>query len=115
MGDDFLRKTAKSYRKSQDRARAELATSDLLTRSPDKATCTGAFDIAPHAQLTPGERVVVEPDGAQLVAKQGLNEVARARAPSESLRNAVKDSCGIGGGTVEQVHQQAGVAEISIC
>jgi hypothetical protein len=115
VGDDFLRKTAKSYRKSQDKARAELATSDLLTRNPDKATCTAPFDMAPRAKLNPGERVTVEPAGAQLVARQGLNEVARARAPSASVLKAVQDSCGIASGKIEQVHDEASVTEISIC
>jgi len=31
------------------------------------------------------------------------------------MRKAVNDSCGIAGGTVEQVHEQAGVTEISLC
>lgn len=115
MGLDFIRKAAKSYKKSQDRARAELATSDLLTRNPEMAASTVAFDIAPRVRLTPGERVTVESDGTQLVARQGLNEVARAAAPTESMLKAVKDSCGIAGGKVEQVHEHADVAEISIC
>lgn len=115
MGLDFIRKAAKSYKKSQDKARAELATSDLLTRSPELGACTGAFDMTPRTKLACGERVTVEPDGSQLVARQGLSEVARASAPTEKMLKAVKDSCGVASGKIEHVHDIAGVTEISIC
>jgi hypothetical protein len=39
MGADFLERTKKTIKRSWDRERVALATSDLLTRQPD---CAGA-------------------------------------------------------------------------
>jgi hypothetical protein len=62
-----------------------------------------------------GEQVIVEIDAADLAARRGNTEVARFTAPPVELIRAVEASCGIAKGIVEQVHELACVAEISLC
>jgi hypothetical protein len=115
MGVEFIQRAAPTFKKSWDRGRKALGTADLFTRTPDMAGCSAAFVIANNARLSPGECVVVESEGSDLIARRGLAEVARADAPPAQLLRAVEDSCGVAKGTVEQIHEVAGMAEISLC
>ena len=115
MGLDFLEKTNKSIRKKWDRVRVELGTADLFRRSPERAGCSAAYDMVANARLTAGEVLTVEASGTSLVARRGLNVVAQASAPPPQILQAIKDSYGIAKGTVEQVHEVAGVVEILSC
>ncbi|MFO1100368.1 MAG: hypothetical protein U1E81_19425 [Xanthobacteraceae bacterium] len=115
MGADFIEKATPTFKKSWDRARVALGTADLFTREPSCAARTAAAEIVGRAKLSIGDRVTVEPHGAGLVALRGNTEVARFTKPSAELVKAVNDSCGVAKGVVEQVHDLAGVAEISLC
>jgi hypothetical protein len=115
MGADFLERTKKAIRRSWDRERVALATSDLLTRQPECAGRSVVGEIIDNTPLVPGERLTVEKDGCDLVARRGLTKVLRiSNAPSDVVRG-VEESCGVGVGTIDQVHGDAGVAEITIC
>ena len=115
MGADFLERTMKTIKRSWDRQRVELATSDLLTRQPDCAGRSVVGELVGDARVTPGERLTVEKDGAGLVARRGLTEVARITdAPAEVLQG-VADSCGVGVGTVDQIHEPFRIVEITVC
>jgi hypothetical protein len=115
MGADFIEKATPSFKKSWDRARVALATADLFTREPICAARSAAAEIVNCAKLRVGDRLTVEPQGETLVALRGNTEVARFTKPSAELVKAVNDSCGMAKGVVEQVHDLAGVAEISLC
>lgn len=115
MGTDFIEKATPSFRKSLDRARTELGTADLFTRTPDCAARTAAADIINNAQLEVGERLTVEIHDSMLIARRGTSDVARFPNPPPELVKAVEASCGIAKGKVEQVQELAGVAEISLC
>jgi hypothetical protein len=115
MGADFIERISPSYRKSMDRARARLATSDLLANEEACAARTAVADIVDGQSLRVGDRITVELEDGQLVGRRGFTEVARFTAPPSDLLKAVEDSCGVAKGTVEQVHDIAGVAEISLC
>jgi hypothetical protein len=108
MGAEFVEKATPGFRKSWDKARTALATADLFTRSPDAACRVAAADILGSARLERGDRITVEVQG-------GNSDVARFNNPAPAIVQAVKDSCGVAKGTVEQVHVLAGVAEISLC
>ena len=92
-----------------------MATADLFTRQPECAARSVAAEITGNASLEVGERLTVEPDGEGPVARRGIVEVARFPNPSPALVKAVKSSCGVASGTVEDVHDLAGIAEISLC
>ena len=115
MGIDFIEKATPTFKKSWDRARVELATADLFTRVPACATRTAVADIIGRAQLSVGERLTVEIQDESLVARRGNSKVAHFTKPAPALVQAVKESCGVAKGKVEQVHDVAGVAEISLC
>jgi hypothetical protein len=115
MGADFIEKATPSFKKAWDRARVALATADLFTREPNCASRTATAEIIGCSKLHVGDRLTVERDELGLVALRGTAEVARFAKPSEELIKAVDSSCGIAKGVVEQVHDLAGVAEISLC
>lgn len=115
MGVDFLERARKTIKRSWDRQRVALGTSDLLTRQPDCAARSVAGEIVGNARLSPGDKLTVEKGAGGLVARHGLTEVVRIRAAPAEIMQAIEESCGIGVGTVDQVHDAAGVAEISIC
>lgn len=115
MGADFIRKAAKSFQKSWDRRRVELATANLFTQQPSCAARTAEADIVGSARLANGDAVTVQATDAGLIAMRGLSVVARFNRPSTELVAAVRASCGVAKGTVEQVHSLSGVAEISVC
>jgi hypothetical protein len=115
MGSDFLERIKHSFKKTLDRARVDLSTATLLTKSMSLAARTAVFEIADGDYLRIGEQVTVEIDQRQLVARRGTTEVARCEIPPPDLFEAVENSCGIALGSVEVVHELAGVAEISLC
>ena len=115
MGADFLERVGKTMKRSWDRQRVAFATSDLLTKQPECAARTVVAEIVGSARVTIGEKFTVEKDGADLVGRRGLTEILRISSAPPDLVRGIKNSCGVGVGTVEQVHDQARVAEISIC
>jgi len=115
MGADFIEKATPTFKKSWDRARIALATADLFTRAPTGAARLAAAEIVGNAALHIGEHLTVEPQDGGLVALLGNTEVARFIKPSPDLVKAVEESCGVAKGVVEQVHDLAGVVEISLC
>lgn len=115
MGADFSEKAAKSFKKSWDRARVDLATADLFTREPECAARTAEADLVGNARLAIGETLIVEVEDGSLVARKANTTVARFTNPSADLLSAVAMSCGVAKGVVCEVHSLANVAEISLC
>ena len=114
MGVDFLDRAKKAFRHSWDRERVALATPDLLRREPGCAGVSVAGDIVDGAQLSPGDKLTVELASRGLIARRGLAEVVRMPQVPPEVIEAVRQGHGAVG-TVEQVHEPAGVAEISLC
>jgi hypothetical protein len=115
MGADFLERIKKTIKRSWDRERVALATSDLLTRQPDCAGRSTVGEIVGEATFTPGEVLTVEKDAGGLIARRGLTTVLRLPDASSEIVRGIEESCGVGVGTVDQVHGAAGVVEITVC
>jgi hypothetical protein len=115
MGSDFLERIQHSFTKALDRARVDLATATLLTKAIACAARTAVAEIADGEYLWVGEKVTIEIREQELVARRGTTEVARFKTPPLDILEAVEKSSGIALGTVEVVHEIAGVAEISLC
>lgn len=115
MGVDFIRKAAKSFTRSWDRGRVQLATADLFTREPLCSARTIAGEIVDGAVLMQGDRLTVELAADALVARRGLIEVLRFHEPPHEVLDALHASCGVASGRIEQIHRLAGVAEVSLC
>lgn len=79
MGADFLERAKKTIKRSWDRERVALATSDLLTREPGCAGRLVAGEIVGGAKFSPGEKLTVEQDaGASL---QGAGSASLRKFP----------------------------------
>jgi hypothetical protein len=115
MGADFIRKAAKTFTKSWDRHRLDLATPTLFTTEPSCVASTVAADIVDGVTLREKERLTVQTLNGQLVALRGLSTVAVINKPSAEIAAALDAACGIAQGTVEHVHTLSGVADISLC
>ena len=115
MGSEFIAKAAPSFKKSWDKGRVRRATADLFKRLPECAARTAAGEILGGTKLAVGEKVVVEKAERGFIGRRGLMEVIRIDNPSADLVKALETSCGIAKGTIEQVHELAGVVEVSLC
>lgn len=115
MGIDFIEKAAPSFKKSWDRERVNLATSDLFTCQPDRAARSATAYLIDGLQLKAGEWVTVEIHDGVLIARRGNGIVAQFNNPPPELVEAVKASCSIAKGHIDQVHDLAGMVEISLC
>jgi hypothetical protein len=115
MGTDFLERAGKTIKRSWDRERVALGTSDLLTRHPEAKGRSVVGEIIGGAKLVGGEKLTVERDAAGLVARAGLTDVVRIVNPPADVVRGVEESCGVGVGIVDNVHGLAGVVEMTIC
>jgi len=115
MGLDFAQKAARGYRKGLDRSRIELGTPTLFTQQPDCVARAYAATVHKGQTLTSGDKLGVRIDGAQVVALRGLTPVATFNNPPAELRDALVASHGVACGTVQDTHDIARTAEITVC
>jgi hypothetical protein len=115
MGSDFLERAGKTIKRSWDRQRLTLATSDLLTKQPGCAGRSVIGEIIGDTRLAPGDKLTVEKAAGSLVARRGLTDLARIPDAPADVVQGIEESCGVAVGIVDQVHDVAGVVEISIC
>jgi hypothetical protein len=88
MGSDFIDRGKRTFAKSWDRARLRLRTSDLFTETPGCAGHSAAFDLLGDLALKPGDTVVVQREGCELVARNGLTTIGRAPNPPNDVLRA---------------------------
>jgi hypothetical protein len=115
MGLDFIRKAAPAFHKGLDQKRIELATPTLFTRQPASAPRTYAAHMRGGEALTAGEKLGVRLDGDCVVALRGLDPIATINNPPAELVDALSASHGEACGIVQEVHDIAHVAEITVC
>jgi hypothetical protein len=115
MGADFLEKATPTFKKCWDKGRLDLVTDDLLTRLPTIKLRSFAAEMSASGSLKKGEKITVDKHGKALVATRGHTELARCEDSPAELLDAIEANCGMVQGTVDEVHELAGIAEISIC
>ena len=115
MGLDFIRKAGKSFHKSIDQSLVDLGTPNLFTREPNCQPRSYAAMIGTAVQLGIGEVLTVRLCDGRIVAQRGMNIVAEFETPPEELLAAIKASWGEAYGTVQDVHEMANTAEITVC
>jgi hypothetical protein len=115
MGADFLEKAAPQFEKCWDNGRLKLVTEDLFSRLPTTRSRSFEADLQGSASLKKGEKLTVDKVGTALVVTKGHTELARCAEPAPELIDAIAANCGIAQGIVDEVHELAGVVEISIC
>ena len=116
MGMDFVRIAAKPFRKGLDRSRIDLAKPDLLTQNfADETRAYSASLVREGVKLKAGDELLVTFNEAVLVAKKGMDTIAKFDSPSPELIEAMNLSHGIAYGIVHEVYDMAGKAEIRVC
>jgi hypothetical protein len=114
MGADFVQRVDKTLKRSWDKGRAAIAAPDLTTRELVSGGRSVAADIVRGATLSQGEHLTVQLEGGALVARRCLTVVARNDNPSSAVVGVLNQYCNIRPGTVSQVHDMAGMVEITI-
>jgi hypothetical protein len=66
------------------------------------------------ARFAAGDCVNAELDGDTLIFRRGLSIVARKTDPPAEVVESVRQHCNIRPGTVDQVHDMAGIVEIIV-
>jgi hypothetical protein len=115
MGSDFIEKATPTFTKCWDAGKLALAEADLFTKLPSAKSRSFAADVSKQGALKKGDKITVEKIDKTLVATRGHTELARCTEASEELLEAIGASRGIAQGEVTEVHDAAGIAEISIC
>jgi hypothetical protein len=115
MGADFSEKTAPTFKKCWDQGRLDLVTEDLFNRLPTAKSRSFAAVVSESGSLQKGEKITIDKVGKVLVASLGHTELARSEDAPVELLEAVEANCGVAQGIVEEVHELAGVVEISLC
>lgn len=114
MGTDFLQRVGKTLKRSWDEGRAAIGARDLMTRDPVCAGRSVAANMTGGVRIVAGDCVNAELEGDTLVFRRGLSVVARKADPPAEIAEAVRQHCNIRPGTVDQVHDMAGVVEITV-
>lgn len=114
MGSDFLQRVGKTLKRSWDQGRVAMATHDLTTRELVSNGRGVAADIVRGATLSQGEHLTVRLEGDVLVARRCLTVVARNDKPSPAVVKILNQYCNIRPATVSEVHDMAGMVEITI-
>lgn len=114
MGADFLQRVGKTLKRSWDRGRAAIAETDLTTHPLVSGGRGVAAEIVEGAAMTRGEHLTVEMEGGSLVVRRRLTVVARTDNPSEAVVNVLSQFCNVRPATVSEVHDMAGMVEITI-
>lgn len=115
MGVDFVKKCAKSFNKSWDRGKAELAAPHLFKRDPALAARTYCASLAPGTEASPGREFLLRVVGSDLRLYDGASPVGSIKDSPPSLVAAVQtDWCGVALAKVVRVHEFSGAVDISV-
>jgi hypothetical protein len=92
-----------------------VVTQDLFTRLPTTRSRSFAAEMQNSASWKKGEKITVDKVGKVLVVSRGHTELARCEDAASELIDAIEANCGLAQGSVDEVHEMAGIVEISIC
>lgn len=115
MGSEFLKKTRATHVKSIDMGRVQLGTPDLFTQTPEDQPRCAVAAINGAAKLNPGETLIVEPKGTELIASRGNTEVARIKSPPADVMRAICSKGGVAKGKVQKINKLSKTVDISLC
>jgi len=115
MGADFLEKAAPQFEKCWDDGRLELIAQDLFTRLPTTKSRAFEATLLGAAHLKKGEKITIDKVGSGLLVSRGHTELALSEEAPATVVNAIEANCGVAQGIVDEVHEMAGVVEISVC
>ncbi|MCW2225690.1 Tfp pilus assembly protein FimT [Bradyrhizobium japonicum] len=115
MGADFLEKAAPQFEKCWDKGRLDLVAEDLFTRLPTTKSRAFEATLLGAAPVKKGEKITIDRVGNGLLVSRGHTELALSEDPPSAVVEAIEVNCGVAQGIVDEVHEMAGVVEISVC
>jgi hypothetical protein len=115
MGSEWERKRAAGFKKQLDKGLLALGTPDLFTQQPARAPRVVAANIIANVSIKAGQDLIIQKIGDRLAVMCGLKEIGQLSNPHAEIISAVQTSFGVAKGTIQVFHEEASVAEISIC
>ncbi len=114
MGIDFIKKAAKSFKRSWDRGRIELAEPNLFQNNPKLEPRAIAAHPAPGHEFKPTDEYVARPSGDKLYLYRGEKCVGEApQAPKDTLK-AIRQAGSVALAKVVNTHPISGTADITL-
>jgi len=114
MGLDFIRRRAKTFTKSWNRNKAELARPTLFTRYPECRSRSVIADLTESAGLSEGSQVLVAAHGTQLALISGTTQIGTAAHPPSDLMSAIHQVGGNALGHITRINPISGTADVEI-
>ena len=115
MGVDFIKKCAKSFNKSWDRGKTELAAPDLFKRDPALAARTHCASLSPGTEAPLGREFLLRVVGSDLRLYDGASPVGSIKnSPPPLVAVVQSDGCGVAVAKVVRVHEFSGAVDISV-
>lgn len=114
MGTEFLNTTRKTAKKHLDRRKAELCEPDLFT-PPIKDLGRSFLAKTEHSrQVTEGQRILVEADGAGCILLQGRSIVGRSEKCQPTLAKRLEKAGGVFPAIISSVNPISSTLEFCI-
>ncbi len=110
MGVDFIRARAKTFTRSWDNGRVEVAKRSLFTREPTFLPRTAIATTS--EEIVPGTILIVRWENGALVGYRELTPVAYFVSPPADLVSAIQEHGGCAAGEVTSVHDS--IVEVAI-
>ena len=114
MGLDFIRRTGGNFKKSWNKGAQSLASPDLYTMNPECVTRSILGALLPGATAKPKEKLILQCEGAALVAYRDIAKVASNSAPPADLFSAIKSCGGYALVVVEKVHERSKMVDLLV-
>lgn len=115
MGIEFVKRAAPSFRKGLDRMRVALATPTLFTQRPACTPQVYAANLLNGHMPSIGEKLGVRLDGERVLVLRGIDTIGAFRSPTPELLEALRASHNEACGLIQEVHDIACIAEVSVC
>lgn len=115
MGVDFIKRCAKSFQKSWDRGKMDLAAPDLFKHDPTLAARTYCANLTPGTNVEPGRHLLLRAVNSDLRLYDGCSDVGSVKGSPPSLVAAVTGAgCGVALAKVVCVHEFSGAVDVSV-
>lgn len=115
MGLDFIKKCAKSFAKSWDRGKSELAAPNLFRHDPVLAARTYYANLKPGTNAPSGHEFLLRVVGNDLCLYEGPTSVGSIKDTPPSLVAAIKsEGCEVAVAKVVCVHEFSGAVDVSV-
>ncbi len=114
MGLDFIRRAARTFKKSWSKGAASLAQPTLFTKYPECRSRSVVAAIHSGAQLEPNASYAVHVDGEALRIVKEVTPIATGVTPPPDLFAAVKGAGGCALGRITKINPLSGTANVEI-